>query len=73
MKTAVAKSLSLRAKHSDETQSALVAAASRHFAERGYHNLGIREFAVETGVTRGALYYFFADKEAIFLAVHDAI
>jgi AcrR family transcriptional regulator len=64
---------SLRAKHSEETRAALIAAARKLFAERGYHNVGIREFAAEAGLTRGALYHHFGDKESLFLAVYDAI
>jgi AcrR family transcriptional regulator len=64
---------SLRTKHREETKSALVAAARKLFAERGYHNVGIREFAAEAGVTRGALYHHFGDKESLFLAVYDSI
>ena len=64
---------SLRARHSEETRSLLISAARRLFAERGYHNVGVREFAAAAGVTRGALYHYFADKEALFLAVYDAV
>ena len=64
---------SLRTKHREETRAALIAAARKLFAERGYHNVGIREFAAEAGVTRGALYHHFGDKESLFLAVYDAV
>ncbi|MEN9717123.1 MAG: hypothetical protein RIQ99_1 [Pseudomonadota bacterium] len=66
-------SLSLRARHTDETRNALIVAARRLFAVNGYHNVGIREFAAEAGVTRGALYHHFASKEELFLAVMEAI
>lgn len=64
---------SLRSKHREETKAALIEAARKLFTERGYHNVGIREFAAEAGLTRGALYYHFGDKESLFLAVYDAI
>jgi AcrR family transcriptional regulator len=64
---------SLRTKHREETKTALIAAARKLFAERGYHNVGIREFAADAGLTRGALYHHFGDKESLFLAVYDAI
>lgn len=67
------QSLSLRARHTDETRKALIAAARRLFAASGYHNVGIREFAAEAGVTRGALYHHFASKEELFLAVMEMI
>lgn len=64
---------SLRAKHTDETRRALVEAARRLFAAKGYHNVGIREFAAEAGVTRGALYHHFEGKEDLFVAVMEHI
>jgi len=64
---------SLRTKHREESKAALIAAARKLFAERGYHNVGIREFAAEAGLTRGALYHHFGDKESLFLAVYDEI
>ncbi len=63
----------LRVKKSEETRQALIDAARRLFTERGYHNVGIREFAAAAGVTRGALYHHFGDKESLFLAVFDAV
>jgi AcrR family transcriptional regulator len=62
-----------RAKKAEETRLALIAAARKLFTERGYHAVGIRDFATEAGVTRGALYHHFGDKESIFLAVFDAV
>ena len=55
------------------TRGALVAAARRLWAARGYAAVGTPEIAAEAGVTRGALYHQFADKAALFLAVADAV
>lgn len=63
----------LRARHTDETRKALVDAARGLFAAKGYHNVGIREFAAEAGVTRGALYHHFEGKEELFVAVMEDI
>ncbi|MET0378115.1 MAG: helix-turn-helix domain-containing protein, partial [Spongiibacteraceae bacterium] len=57
----------------DDTRQALLAAARKLFAEHGYHNVGVRDFAAAAGLTRGALYYYFPDKESVFLAVLDSI
>lgn len=73
MVEAPSKPTGLRARHTDETRAALVAAARRLFAQKGYHQVGIREFAAQAGVTRGALYHHFRGKEDLLLAVIDAI
>jgi AcrR family transcriptional regulator len=55
------------------TRQALVAAARRLWAERGYAEVGTPEIAAAAGVTRGAMYHQFADKAALFLAVMEAV
>ncbi|MBV9922243.1 MAG: TetR/AcrR family transcriptional regulator [Pseudonocardia sp.] len=55
------------------TRQALVAAARRLWAARGYAEVGTPEIAAAAGVTRGAMYHQFADKAALFLAVVEAV
>jgi AcrR family transcriptional regulator len=55
------------------TRAALVAAARRLFAVRGFGGVGTEEIVQAAGVTRGALYHQFADKTALFEAVYEAI
>ncbi len=55
------------------TRAALVAAARRLFAERGFGGVGTEAIVHAAGVTRGALYHQFADKTALFEAVYEAI
>lgn len=51
------------------TRAILLATARRLFAASGYADTGTEDVVREAGVTRGALYYHFADKRALFEAV----
>ncbi len=51
------------------TRSALLAAAARVFADRGYHGATLEDVVVEAGVSKGALYHYFPSKQKLFLAL----
>lgn len=51
------------------TRAALLAVARDLFAASGYAGTGTEDVVAQAGVTRGALYYHFADKRALFEAV----
>ncbi len=45
----------------------MLAAALEEFAARGYHDASIEAIAARAGTTKGAVYYYFADKEDLAL------
>jgi AcrR family transcriptional regulator len=49
----------------------LLEAARTVFAERGYHGATIQAIVDESGLSNGALYYNFRNKEELFLALLD--
>lgn len=53
------------------TRGAILAAAERLFAARGYEAATIQEIARGAGVSRGAPAYFFGSKRALYCAVVD--
>lgn len=57
---------------SQATRLALITAARQLFVERSYAGTGTPELVAAAGVTRGALYHHFADKQALFRAVVEA-
>jgi AcrR family transcriptional regulator len=62
-----------QASRSASTRAKLVRAARFLFARKGYAAVGTEEIVRRAGVTRGALYHQFADKEGLFLAVYEEV
>lgn len=62
-----------QAERSGATQTALLAAARRLFAERGYAGTPREEIVASAGVTRGALQHHFGDKQSLFRAVYEQV
>ncbi len=54
------------------TRQSLLDAARTLFAEKGYAATATPDIVAAAGVTRGALYHHFADKQALFAAVVEA-
>ena len=53
-----------------ETRNALLDAAARLFAEQGYEATTTHQIAAGAGVSVGALYRYFADKEAVLVETY---
>lgn len=70
---AVAGHPSRNAARSAATRGSLIAAARGLFAARGFNAVGTEEIVRAAGVTRGALYHHFRDKEDLFLAVYEEV
>lgn len=56
-------------KQEKETRNKLLASAREEFTEKGYMKASLRNICKNAGVTTGALYFFFQDKEDLFDAL----
>ncbi len=61
--------MTTQAERREATTRSLVESARRLFATVGFANASIDKIAAEAGVTRGALYHHFDNKEALFETV----
>lgn len=55
----------------DEKLDALLAAAARVFAKRGYHQTSMRDLARESGVSLSGLYYYVKSKEELLYLIQE--
>ena len=59
----------LRTRDADRTQQAILRAAMGEFADKGLGGARIDAIAERAGVNKRLIYYYFGNKEALFLAV----
>ena len=58
---------------SEQTQQKIIAAATQLFVRKGFYGTSISDLAQATGLTKGALYHHFENKDAIFFAVIQTV
>lgn len=54
-----------------ETREKLLQCAKEEFMEKGFQNASLRQICSKAGVTTGAVYFFFKDKDGLFSALID--
>ena len=54
-----------------ETREKLLKSALAEFSEKGYMKASLRKICADAGVTTGALYFFFRNKNDLFAAIVD--
>ena len=64
---------SRRQAHVQDTRRSLLDTARQLFAENGFAGTRTEDVVQRAGLTRGALYHHFRDKEDLFRAVHDEV
>ncbi len=62
-----------QAERSEQTRRLLLDVGRRLFTERGFAGTATEEIVRQAGVTRGALYYHFKDKQDLFRAVVEDV
>src|SRR6516164_7921134 len=57
----------------EATRQRLLDAAEQVFAEKGYHSTGVDDIIRASDSSKGGFYFHFPNKQAIFLALVDAL
>ena len=52
-----------------DVRERIIDEAARLFVSLGYHGISMREIAEAAGVSKAGIYYYFRDKEELFLAI----
>lgn len=59
----------MKADSSTDNRSVILVCALRLFSNRGYDSIGVQELALEAGITKPTLYYYFGSKRGILEAL----
>src|ERR1700743_2494735 len=62
-----------RVRQGQQTREALLQAARALFGANGFGATSTEEIVARAGVTKGALYHHFSDKETLFRAVFEQV
>jgi AcrR family transcriptional regulator len=62
-----------RPRDAERSRSAILAAATAEFADKGLGGARVDEIARRAGVNKALLYHYFGSKQALFLAVLEAV
>ena len=57
----------------EHTRQRIIEAAAKLFVRKGFYGTSIADLAQATGLTKGALYHHFENKDALFFAVVGAV
>jgi len=60
-------------KHNENTKEKIIEIAIECFGELGYDGTSMRLIAEKTGVSKPAIYYYFPDKEKLFVGVVEFV
>ena len=55
---------------SEAKRSRIVEAATRYFAERGYHDARVGDIAIALGIAKGSIFQHFGSKDGLFFEVY---
>jgi AcrR family transcriptional regulator len=63
----------LKELQSEQTKQLLIEVSTKLFARKGFYGTSIADIAQAAGLTKGALYHHFKDKDDIFFAVINSV
>lgn len=58
---------------SEQTRKQIIETATKLFARKGFYGTSISDLTKAVGLTKGALYHHFEDKDALFFAVVESV